>query len=86
MIAEPMPVDAFKLYEWLSGTGFPAVLALILYTSYKGIWVWGSVYRKLEAEKNEWKTFALSGTQLASRAVSLATTSKAAASAEEAQR
>ncbi len=65
------PVDAFKLYEWLSSAGFPALLALILYTSYKGVWVWGSAYRAMEREKNEWKSFALGSTQLAKQAVSL---------------
>lgn len=65
-------VDPFKLYEWVSGAGFPALLAFLIYTSYKGVWVWGSVHREVVKEKDEWKNFALNATNLGTKAVTLA--------------
>ena len=78
-------IDPFKLYEWASGAGFPALLALILFTSYKGVWVWGHVFRAERKEKEEWKTFALNGMNLAGRAVGVAAKSVSAPSPDEGQ-
>jgi hypothetical protein len=35
-------------------------------------WVWGWQYREMRIERDQWKALALSGTLLASRAVTLA--------------
>lgn len=48
--------------------GFGTLMALILYGSFKGIWVWGKDYRKLEAECDRWMEIALRNTAIAATA------------------
>ncbi len=64
--------DALVLAQKLGSIGFPALLVLILYGSYKGVWVWGRELRKAELESAEWKSMALRGAKLAETSVDIA--------------
>lgn len=68
--------ELLALAQQLGGVGFPTLMVAILYGSYKGWWVWGSAYTKMETEllarltKQEqstdmWQSAALSGVGLA---------------------
>jgi hypothetical protein len=54
----------------LGPLGLTIGLIFALVSGWKGWWVWGKDYRKLEREKNEWKDAALRGTRLAEHVVS----------------
>ncbi len=61
----------------LNGGGVVGLLCLILLGGYRRWWVWGWAYRDLEsrlraaeADREEWKFMALTGTQTARSAVS----------------
>ena len=58
--------------EKLSGASLGGICVLIIYGSYKGIWVWGSVYRKVETERDMWRGVALKNANLAVDSTSLA--------------
>ncbi len=63
-----------ELYKLLSGATLPMLLLLILYGNFKGLWVWGWVYRKLEADAEHWKATALRQGLHADRALDVAKT------------
>lgn len=64
--------EAFDLAQKFSSVGFPTLLVLILFGSYKGIWVWGFQLRKAETESAEWKAMALQGMRIAETSVHIA--------------
>lgn len=64
--------EALALAQKLGSIGFPTLLVLILYGSYKGIWVWGYQLRKAETDGAEWKRMALEGGAALTTAVHLA--------------
>lgn len=77
--------EAIDLIHTLSTVGFPTLITLILYASYKRWWVWGSEYTKMEADKdaqiakaeqsaNEWKQMTFSATGLAEGGMFIAKT------------
>lgn len=65
-----------SLLQYVKDAGLVGMLFLILYGSYKEIWVWGRLYREMKADRDQWKHQALKNTNLAERAVDLATTTK----------
>lgn len=70
-----MTTEFLELIQKISGVSFGVLLALILYGSYKGIWVWGRQLQKSETEAAEWKAMALRAAGLAETSVSIAKTS-----------
>lgn len=54
-----------ELWASIQAGGVPFLLFLILVTGFRGMWVWGYLYRQERAEKEEWKRMALDGTSLA---------------------
>jgi hypothetical protein len=54
-----------ELWTSIQAGGVPFLLFLILVTGFRGMWVWGYLYRQERAEKEEWKRMALDGTSLA---------------------
>lgn len=58
-------VEILEFAQKLGGVGLGTLLILILYGSYKGVWVWGSQLRKAEADAMEWKTIAFQASGLA---------------------
>lgn len=74
--------DTVNIAEVISTLSGPALFVLALFASFKGWFVWGwqhkqtlaerdAQYAKLEAEKEEWKTLAMTGTRAAETAVDL---------------
>jgi len=62
--------------QQLGGVGFPTLLVAILYGSFRGYWIWGSVHAEMKADllqrlaKQEqstemWQSAALSATGIA---------------------
>lgn len=66
--------EIIDIAQKLSGLGFGTLLALILYGSYKGIWVWGRQLTRAEDDVKEWKSMALTAAGLAETTVSIAKT------------
>ena len=65
--------EAITLARELGAVGFPTLLLLILYGSYKGIWVWGRQFEEKRRECEEWKLAFLKTSAHADRAIDLAT-------------
>ena len=55
----------------LGPLGLTVALLVVLFAGYKGWWVWGKDYARMEKEKDEWKEAALRGTRVAERAVTI---------------
>ena len=64
--------ELLDLAQKLSGLGFGTFLFLVLYGSYKGLWVWGWQLKQCEADVAEWKAMALQATGLAEKTTSIA--------------
>lgn len=64
--------ELLTLAAKIGDVGFPTLCILIIYGSYKRIWVWGSEYAKLEADCERWRGMALDGIGMAKSAVSIA--------------
>lgn len=64
--------EVVALAEKLGAVGFPSLLILILYGSYKRIWVWGSQLKEKEVECEQWKTAFLRGASHTDKAIDLA--------------
>ena len=68
--------EVFTLLEKISSVGFPGLLMLILYGSYKGIWVWGepcrAAIKKAEDATAMWQNMALQATGLAEKSTEFA--------------
>lgn len=62
--------DLTQINDAIRVFGLPAAL---LFAHYKGWWVWGRDYRKLEKERDEWKTLALRHLGIAEKATLNAT-------------
>jgi hypothetical protein len=60
-----------NMVEVVRALGYVGLLIGILYGNYKGIWMWGNDYRKLERERDEWKAIALQHAGIAERATRL---------------
>lgn len=67
-------VEFIEFAQQLSGLGFGTLLVLILYGSYKGMWVWGTQLQKIEADRDQWKEMALELAGVAEKSVSIAKT------------
>lgn len=50
-----------NLIEYIGRISAPTLLAIIIVTNFAGLWVSGSSYNKLEAEKDRWLAMALEG-------------------------
>lgn len=59
------------IIQWVRDGGIIALLIVIIYGGIKQWWVYGWMYRSQQAELEEWKRLALSGTLLAEKAVEL---------------
>jgi hypothetical protein len=57
--------------ELLGPTGLTVGLLFVVFAHFRGWWVRGKDYEKLEVEKNEWKQAALRGITTAERAITL---------------
>lgn len=64
--------DVMALAEKLGAVGLPSLLILILYGSYKGVWVWGRQLKDKEVECEQWKTAFLRGASHTDKAIDLA--------------
>ena len=51
---------------------FGGLIAGILFGGYKGIWVWGSQYRRIEAERDEYKAMTLKLLGIAEKSTNIA--------------
>lgn len=49
----------------IASASAPTLLAIAIVTGVMGVWVPGTTYNKMEADRNEWKTLALQGLQKA---------------------
>lgn len=70
-----MNLDTISLKDILnfaSDAGVIGLLVFVLVGGAKKWWVWGWSYEELVKDRDEWKELALSGTNLAERAVDLA--------------
>lgn len=47
------------ILQWLKDYGLLGAAVFILYASFKGYWVWGRDYKKLEYDRDEWKALSL---------------------------
>lgn len=63
--------DVFSLLADASG---PMLMAIIIWGAIKEWWVPGAVFRRVLAERDEWKTLALASRQLTERTVNVAET------------
>jgi len=59
--------EFIEILTRLSAAGFGTLMAAILYGGYKGVWVWGKDYRKLEEERDRWMHIALRNTLIAEK-------------------
>lgn len=64
--------EALELVRELSTVGFPTLLLLILYGSYKGVWVWGRQLQEKSLECEQWKTAFLRTSAHTDKAIDLA--------------
>lgn len=55
----------------LRDIGFLGGLVFILVGGYRKWWTWGWQLDEMRKDRDEWKTFAMNGTALAARAVTL---------------
>lgn len=60
-----------SLWEKISGAGLATLLGLILFGSWKQIWVWGFQLKAVERDRDFWRASALKGTGLAERLADL---------------
>ncbi len=74
--------EILDLAKGLSNLGFPTLMVIILYGSYRGWWVWGRVnvdmkddyvdrLLKMETSRDKWQAMALRATGLAEETVSI---------------
>lgn len=66
--------EAFDIVQKLSGAGLATLLFLIIFGSYKGVWVWGYQLREVKAESEQWKAMAFQAGGLAELAGNIAKT------------
>jgi len=57
-----------EIINKLGAAGFGTLMAAILYGSYKGIWVWGHEFRKLEKERDWLRDMVMRNTVIAQKA------------------
>lgn len=70
-----MGLDAVTIQDIVSLASDAGIIGLLIYVLLGGArkwWVWGWTYEEAIRDRDEWKDLALSGTDLAERAVSLA--------------
>lgn len=60
-------MSATDLFELVNKGGIIAVLLLVIFTGYKGMWVFGSAHKDCVQEKLEWKRLALTSTHVAEK-------------------
>jgi hypothetical protein len=58
-------MDKLFSLENIKSGGIAGLLLLILVTGFSGTWVYGPLYTKMEADRDEWKKVALQGLQVA---------------------
>lgn len=58
-------MKATQWLEWIGRASATSLLAGILVSGYLGVWTWGSDYRSMRDERNEWKALALKATHIA---------------------
>ncbi len=63
----------------LTQGGYVGILALIVVTGYKKVWVWGEQLEEAETRCTEWRELALSNMRSNERVLDIADTLKAAA-------
>ena len=64
-----MELDVNSFLTYLSRGGILGLLALIIVSGMKQVWVWGWMYRQAVADRDEWKTRWLKAAELAEQAV-----------------
>jgi len=67
--------EALEFVGKLGSVGFPTLLMLILYGSYKGVWVWGRQLEEKRIECEQWKVAFLRTASHTDKAIDLATKS-----------
>ena len=60
-----------QIKDYLIKGGIIGILGFALFAGYSGMFVWGSEYRDLRAERDSWRKLALSGTNLSKEAISI---------------
>lgn len=60
-----------ELVNRFGAMGLGTMLAAILYGSFKGIWVWGREYRKLEEDRDRWMHIALRNVGIAEKSTQI---------------
>lgn len=68
--------EVLDLAQKLGGVGFGALLVVILYGSYKGVWVWGRQLTAMEASRDFWQSAALKSLGIAETSVGLVKSQK----------
>lgn len=61
-------MDYTKLIDIASKVSLAVVLLALLYLGSTGYWVFGSQYKDMVAQRDEWKALALKGTKVAQQA------------------
>jgi hypothetical protein len=51
--------------ENIKNIGLVGLLSLIIITGSTGVWVWGTTYQEVKADRDEWKKTALDGLRVA---------------------
>lgn len=64
----PAPISASSVSTFIVSywkeVSLSGLLALIIWSSYAGYWVWGTDYAKLEKDRDEWKALVLRANNL----------------------
>ena len=64
-----MEIDPVSFVKYLERGGLLALLAFIIITGMKQVWVWGWQYRQAVAEREEWKARWIKAAELAQQAI-----------------
>jgi hypothetical protein len=64
-------MDYAKILDLASKISLASLLILILLGGYQGVWIYGSTYREMVADRDEWKHLAMEGAHLATKASAL---------------
>jgi hypothetical protein len=65
-------IEFIEFAKSISSIGFPTLLLLILWGSYKSVWCWGKDLVKAEARADRWQDIALQSIGLAEKSVVIA--------------
>lgn len=63
--------DVAMVIEWVRQASLLTVTVGLLVGSYRGWWIWGKDYRKLEQDRDEWKALALQLGGIATRSLAV---------------